>query len=279
LKYRLLCNFRQYGRAAIATFRQPGLRAVDSTMTRLFYHENPEILTLKTEVVATAPGRVLLAESPFFPGGGGQLPDRGAVRWEHGEVRLAGFEAVGAKTWVLLADQSEISGTIEAIVNPAFRQMMRELHTDTHLLNAFVFQYFNGALVTGVQMNEDGTARMDFDLPDVDNDRLRAIDGPINDAIRQDLAVIDSYIPLDDAYDEPGLIRTRSAAPPPTGDGKIRIVEIVGLDRQACGGTHLASTGRSRPIRLLKIDNKGRHNRRVRIGLVGNLETRGGTKR
>jgi misacylated tRNA(Ala) deacylase len=49
----------------------------------------------------------------------------------------------------------------------------------------------------------------------------------------------------------------------------VRIVEMVGLDRQACGGTHLASTGRSRPLRILKIDNKGRHNRRVRIGLVG----------
>jgi misacylated tRNA(Ala) deacylase len=110
---------------------------------------------------------------------------------------------------------------------------------------------------------------MDFDLPDADNDRLRLLDAPINDAIRQDLAVGDSYVPMDDAIDEPGLIRTRSVAPPPTLDGKIRIVEITGLDRQACGGTHLASTGRSRLVRLLKIDNKGCHNRRVKIGLVG----------
>ncbi len=61
----------------------------------------------------------------------------------------------------------------------------------------------------------------------------------------------------------------RLLAPPPTPDGKIRIVEIVGLDRQACGGTHLAATSASRPLRILKIENKGRHNRRVRIGLVG----------
>jgi misacylated tRNA(Ala) deacylase len=90
----------------------------------------------------------------------------------------------------------------------------------------------------------------------------------INDAIRQDLPVRQVYVTEDEAYDEPGLIRSRSVAPPPTADGKIRIVEIVGLDRQACGGTHLASTGGSRPIRILKIDNKGRHNRRLRIGLV-----------
>jgi len=73
---------------------------------------------------------------------------------------------------------------------------------------------------------------------------------------------------LDTASAEPGLLRSRSVAPPPTPDGTVRIVEIVGLDRQACGGTHLASTGQSRPIRILKIDNKGRHNRRVRMGLV-----------
>ena len=77
-----------------------------------------------------------------------------------------------------------------------------------------------------------------------------------------------AYVPMAEAQAEHGLIRSRSVAPPPTPDGKIRIVEIVGLDRQACGGTHLASTGGSPPIRILKIDNKGRHNRRVRIGLA-----------
>jgi misacylated tRNA(Ala) deacylase len=145
--------------------------------------------------------------------------------------------------------------------------MMTELHTGTHILNALVFQQFQGALVTGAQMNDDGTARMDFDLPDADNDRLRALEAPINDVIRQDLAVRYVYVPMTDATAEHGLIRSRSVAPPPAGDGTIRIVEIVGLDRQACGGTHLASTARSRPVRILKIDNKGRHNRRVRIGL------------
>ncbi|MGH7373633.1 MAG: alanyl-tRNA editing protein, partial [Candidatus Rokuibacteriota bacterium] len=65
------------------------------------------------------------------------------------------------------------------------------------------------------------------------------------------------------------LIRNRSVAPPPAPDGTVRVVEIVGLDRQACGGTHLASTAGSRPLRILKIDNKGRHNRRVKIGLPG----------
>jgi len=241
-------------------------------MPRAFYHDHSGTLLIETEVLDAAPGKVLLAQSPFFPGGGGQLADRGVLRWEYGEIVVSGFEKTGVRLWHLLADpQAQLAGHVQAAVDADFRQMMTQLHTGTHILNAIIFQEFNGALVTGVQMNEDGTARMDFDLPDTSNDRLRAIEDPINAAIRQDLAVSDSYIPLDDAYEEPGLIRTRSVMPPPTTDGKIRIVEIAGLDRQACGGTHLASTGGSGPVRILKIDNKGRRNRRIKIGLADRM--------
>jgi misacylated tRNA(Ala) deacylase len=243
-------------------------------MSRAFYHDNPGTLLIETKVLDAVPGKVLLAQSPFFPGGGGQLADRGVLHWEHGQIAVSGFEKTGGKLWHLLADsQARLAGHVQAAVDTEFRQMMTRLHTATHILNAIIFQEFNGALVTGVQMNDDGTARMDFDLPDTSNERLRAIDDPINAAIRQDLAVSDSYISLDDAYEEHGLIRTRSVMPPPTMDGKIRIVEIAGLDRQACGGTHLASTGGSGPVHILKIDNKGRRNRRIKIGLV---DRRGG---
>jgi len=238
-------------------------------MPQPYYHEYPDSLLLETDVVDQRPGRVALARSPFYPGGGGQLPDRGVIRWAGGEVAVTGFETIGGKLWCHLADPTiEVSGKVEAVVDPAFHQMMRELHTGTHILNAFVFQAFSGALVTGAQMHEDGTARMDFDLPDADSERLRALEGPINEAIRDDLAVRTYQIPLREAHQEHGLLRSKSVAPPPSPDGMVRVVEIVGLDRQACGGTHLASTGASRAVRILKIDNKGRHNRRVRIGLV-----------
>lgn len=238
-------------------------------MSRPFYHQHPETLAVQTEIVFARPGRVLLAQTPFYPGGGGQLADRGVLRWSAGEVAVVGSESEDGRQWTLISSGEELSGTVEAVVDAGSRQMMRELHTGTHILNAFVFQHFDGALVTGVQMNADGTARMDFDVPGADNERLRALEAPINDAIRQDLAVADDYVPLESAHRQHGLIRSKSVTPPPTADGKIRVVEIAGLDRQACGGTHLLSTGQCRPIRILKIENKGRHNRRVRIGLAG----------
>jgi misacylated tRNA(Ala) deacylase len=64
------------------------------------------------------------------------------------------------------------------------------------------------------------------------------------------------------------LIRSAAVAPPPTSDGRIRIIEIEGLDRQACGGTHLSNTGESGPVRIVKVENKGRHNRRIRLALA-----------
>jgi misacylated tRNA(Ala) deacylase len=237
-------------------------------MRRAFYHEHPDVLTLETEVLESRPGRLRLAGSPFFPGGGGQLADRGILRWSRGEATIAGFESVDRTMWVVLENEQEIHGKVEAAVDAPFRGMMTQMHTYTHILNACVYRSFNGALVTGVQMNDDGTARMDFDLPDADNEKLRALEAPINDAIAQDLRVGASYVPLAAAQSEPGLIRTRSVAPPPTSDGMIRIVEIEGVDRQACGGTHLPSTRGEKRIRIVKIDNKGRHNRRIRIALA-----------
>ena len=234
----------------------------------LFCHEQPETLRLETQVTDAHPGKVTLAQSPFYPGGGGQLADRGALRWKDGEAKVVGFEVSGGKLWHLLDTQAELNGAIEAAVDPDFRRTMRQLHTGSHILNALVFRAFDGALVTGVQMAEDGSARMDFDVPGADNDRLRALEGPINDAIRENIPVNFVYLPMHEAQAEHGLIRSRSVAPPPTPDGKIRIVEIVGLDRQACGGTHLSSTGDSPALRILKIDNKGRHNRRMRFALA-----------
>jgi misacylated tRNA(Ala) deacylase len=235
----------------------------------MFCHAYPDILEIQAEVLDARPGAVLLSRHPFFPGGGGQLPDRGILRWRLGETAVTGFFEEDGNLWIQLADSIEIAGSVEVAADARLRQVMRELHTDLHILNALVFQQFDGALVTGAQMNDDGTARIDFDLTATDNDKLRALEPALNDVLVQDLTVSDSRIPMIDAQQEKGLLRSRSVAPPPSPDGMVRIVEIRGLDRQACGGTHLASTGGSRPVRILKIDNKGRHNRRLRIALEG----------
>lgn len=234
---------------------------------------NQDLLSLQSRIVAVRDRAVALEATPFYPGGGGQLADAGTLRCPDGEVRVIAMKtSADGVLWHVLAPGPAVPQpgvSVEAAVDAAFRGVMRELHTGLHVVNALVYQGFGGALVTGVQMAGDGTARIDFDLPEADNDRLRALEPAINDALRQDLRVSATLVPFAQAEAEPGTLRSRSVAPPVGADGRIRIIEIDGLDRQACGGTHLGRTGACRPIRILKIENKGRHNRRIRIGLAG----------
>src|SRR5437899_5469716 len=97
----------------------------------LFCHEQPDTLVVQTEIADARPGKVALEISPFYPGGGGQLGDRGIIRWKGGEAKVTGFEYSAGKVWHLLDTESEVTGAVEAAVDPDFRRKMRQLHTDT----------------------------------------------------------------------------------------------------------------------------------------------------
>ncbi|MEQ9333733.1 alanyl-tRNA editing protein [Thalassobaculum sp.] len=234
---------------------------------RAFYLEHPDTFSVEATILDRRGGAVLLDRSPFFPGGGGQLADRGTLTWAGGRLGFAGVEVDAHGAWHRFAGTGEPRGTVLLEVDAGFRRLMCELHTLAHVLNALVYNGHGGALLTGAQLSADGSFRVDFDLPGADGAALRELEGPMNDVIRQDLAVTAGYLPRAEAEAIPGMFRSRSVAPPPSPDGLVRVVEIAGLDRQACGGTHLASTGQARLARILKIDNKGRHNRRIKVGV------------
>lgn len=234
---------------------------------RLFCQDHPEALALEARVVDARPGAVLLDASPFFPGGGGQLADRGGIAWHGGKVAVTGFTADKDGLWHVIDTPEELFGPVHVAIDRGFRREMCQLHTLAHIANALVFEAFDGALLTGAQLADNRTLRVDFDLPDVENDRLRALEGPINDAIADDLAVTAFYMPWEHAKAADGMFRSKAVAPPRLDDDTVRIVEIAGLDRQACGGTHVARTGEIPKARVLKVENKGRHNRRLRLAL------------
>ncbi|MBN8752338.1 MULTISPECIES: alanyl-tRNA editing protein [Variovorax] len=240
-------------------------------MSTYLCHTEPDCLQFEANVIARRANAVLLDRSYFYPGGGGQLADRGTLRWNGGELRISHVEMEGGNAWHCF-DETEAAAVpgekIVASVDPEFRFMMSQLHTGLHILNALVYQRFEGSLVTGVQMAADGTARIDFDLPAADNNELRKLEPELNTLISDGLQVNAVYLDAASLAREPGVLRSRSVAPPSQADGSTRIIEIVGLDRQACGGTHLSKTSQSAPLRILKIENKGQHNRRIRIGLV-----------
>jgi misacylated tRNA(Ala) deacylase len=229
-------------------------------------HSEPNLYDFEAEVVGVRPGAVLLSRSALHPGGGGQVCDIGILEAPDGHFEITGIERDGDDWWHLLSDPVvEVQGTVEVKVDAEHRNRVAQLHTDSHVLNALVFDAFHGALVTGAQINADGTGRMDFDLPEVSGDELRRLEPAVNDVIRQGISVRSTYVDAAEAETTPGLIRSLSVAPPPTPDGRLRVIEIAGVDRQACGGTHLANTGESTPFRIVKVENKGRRNRRVRF--------------
>lgn len=245
-------------------------------MSIYYCHEHPDCHDLTTTVTHIRPDAVAVEISPFHPGGGGQVSDRGWMVAPTTEVGVRGIEVVDGIWWHLLeepvVDMATLGlepGTAVTVrVDPEHRLRVASLHTVSHVLNALVFDEFDGALVTGAQINGDGTGRMDFDLRQVDNDRLRALAAPVNEIIRSGVEVRATYVDMNDASTNAGLVRSLSVAPPPTEDGRLRIIEIGDIDRQACGGTHLSNTAMSHPIEITKIENKGRQNRRIRFAFV-----------
>ncbi len=232
-------------------------------------HERPDLYEHDAAVVDVRPGAVVLSRSAFHPGGGGQVGDVGSIEFDGGSAAVTHVELDGDRWWHVLDDPAaEPGGDVVVRVDADHRLRVASLHTMSHVLNAFVFEEFAGSLVTGAQINGDGTGRMDFDLTAIDNDRLRALEAPVNDVIARGLAVRSVYVDADEAANTPGLVRSLSVAPPPTDDGLLRLIDIDGLDRQACGGTHLANTGQSRALRITKIENKGKRNRRIRFAFA-----------
>jgi len=231
-------------------------------------HEHPDLIAHDASVVDARPGAVALSRSAFHPGGGGQVSDIGTLVTSDGPVTVARIEVDGDTWWHMLDDESAlIGGDVEVRIDTDHRHRVASLHTMSHVLNAFVYQEFEGSLVTGAQINGDGTGRMDFDLSQIDNDRLRALEAPINDVIERGHAVDAVYVDAAEAAATNGLVRSLSVAPPPTDDGRLRLIDVAGLDRQACGGTHLSNTAESPPFKIGKIENKGKRNRRVRFTL------------
>jgi misacylated tRNA(Ala) deacylase len=229
-------------------------------------HEQPNLHVHDAVVIDSRPGAVVLSQSAFHPGGGGQVSDVGSIEVAGRRLGVTHIEVDDTVWWHVLDDPAaELAGDVRVSIDADHRLGVASLHTMSHVLNAFVFDEFSGALVTGAQITGDGRGRMDFDLPEVDNDRVRALEQPINDVIVRGLPVAQMYVDAGDAAHTAGLVRSMSVAPPRTDDGLLRVIDIEGLDRQACGGTHLDNTSQSRPIRITKVENKGRHNRRVRF--------------
>ncbi len=204
---------------------------------------------------------VVLDRTVFYPLGGGQPGDTGALTWDGGSAEVVDTRYGEQGIRHVLADDTAppAAGTpVTASIDWARRYRHMRMHTGLHLLGS-VLQFG----VTGGNINAE-KSRLDFDMQDpVDKD---AVTEALAGLVAADHTVSCRWISDDELAAQPELVRTMSVQPP-KGAGRVRLLEIDGVDLQPCGGTHLRSTAEVGAIRVSKVEKKGKHNRRVSVVL------------
>jgi misacylated tRNA(Ala) deacylase len=217
-------------------------------------------------VLDSGPDGIVLDRSAFYPGGGGQPPDHGILLWGGVETRIDGVRK-GDDLYLLPREGDPLPpvGTaVRGALEDQRRSALMRTHSGLHLLAGVVFRDF-GALVTGGNM-EPLEARMDFNLPELPEGFRERVAQACAEEVAADRRIDVKVLPYDKAFQIPDIIRTATNLLPP-GLQEVRIVDIVGLDTQADGGTHVASTKQIGGIEVVKVENKGKGFRRIRVRL------------
>jgi misacylated tRNA(Ala) deacylase len=214
---------------------------------------------------------LVLDRTVFYPGGGGQPSDRGLLlraadgrTWTVKGARKSGGEIVH-ELEPGDGDPPGIGDELDVDLDWARRLALMRTHTALHALCGVVWRD-HGALVTGGNM-EPGSGRMDFEFETMSGDLVGSIEATVNAELARAREVKVAVLPRDEAFAIPDLIRTKVNLLP-AGIDEIRTIEIVGLDLQADGGTHVANTSEVGQIRVTGYESKGRINKRIRIELV-----------
>ncbi|HVY08758.1 MAG TPA: alanyl-tRNA editing protein [Mycobacteriales bacterium] len=210
---------------------------------------------------------IVLDRSAFYPGGGGQPPDEGVLLWGGVQTRIAGARKTADDIYLIPAEGEPLPAvgtSVQGALDDERRTALMRTHSALHLLAGVVFRD-HGALVTGGNM-EPLEARMDFNLPEVPEGFKESITAACAAEIDADRRIDVKVLPYDEAFAIPDIIRTATNLLP-EGLTEVRIVDIVGLDTQADGGTHVASTKQIGAIEVVKVENKGKGFRRLRVRL------------
>ncbi len=233
--------------------------------TELLYLHDSYLTTATARVIAVDGQNVVLDRTVFYPRGGGQMADRGCLHsYGHTSSVIAAEKRGDAVFHTLDGVIPAVGSQVECHIDWEYRYQMMRTHTALHVLCGVIYHHY-GAQVTGCQMYPD-RARMDFSLADLSKERLDDIDRLSNQAIMSGFPVRTNWIPRERANFMPELVRTKINLVPPQVD-PIRTVEIVGLDLQADGGTHVANTLEVGSLGIVSAENKGRDNRRIQIEL------------
>ena len=232
-------------------------------MTELLSHTDSYMCEFEARVVEATSKGVVLDRTGFYPGGGGQPPDTGVLRagdTEHKVTKISRSE--GKLVHELDADPPTEGETVRGIIDWDRRYKLMRTHTALHILSGVVWRDY-GALVTGGDM-KPLSARMDFELEQMSANFAIEVEELVNKEVEAGRSVEIKTLPREEAFNIPDLIRTKINLLPESIE-EVRTVDIVGLDVQADGGTHVANTREVGMVRVVGHESKGRINKRLRI--------------
>ncbi len=234
--------------------------------TKLLYQTDSNLKQFSAIVTAHEGSAIVLDQTAFYPGGGGQPADFGVLRWPGKEASLKKVEKKGEIVLHHLEGELPAIGEhVEGVLDWERRYALMRTHTALHILCSVIWRDF-GSPVTGGNM-EPLKARMDFELENMSVDFAERVEAAINREVEAAREIRVKILPREEAFQIPDLIRTKINLLP-EGISAVRTVEIVGLDLQADGGTHVANTREVGQIKVVGHESKGKINKRLRILLV-----------
>jgi misacylated tRNA(Ala) deacylase len=234
-------------------------------MTELIYHSDAYLREFDGTVTAAEGNRVVLDRTALYARGGGQPSDFGVLRTGGEEWQVTDSKKQGAEIWHQLDRAAPpVGAAVHGLVDWDRRYRLMRTHTALHILCGVIFRDL-GVSVTGGDM-EPLAARMDFELERMSADFAQMIEERINAEVDAARVVRAKILPREEAFQIPDLIRTKINLLPPD-IRQVRVVEIVGLDLQADGGTHVGNTKEVGRIRVVGHESKGKINKRLRIAI------------
>jgi len=229
-------------------------------MTQKLYWEDSYMKEFEANIIFVNDNVVELDRTAFFATGGGEPNDTGKLTANGGEFLVLDVSKDGEKILHKVDKEGLKAGDkVKGIIDWDRRYRLMRMHTAAHLLSALIHNEVD-ALITGGNLDLD-RSRIDFNLETFDREKLIQLVNKANELIDQDAEVKSYIMKREDALRIPDIIKLAEAAPPDVDE--LRIVEITGIDKQADGGNHVKSLKEVGEIQIMKLENKGRNNRRL----------------
>jgi len=232
----------------------------------VLYHQDAYLKSFESVVEDVRDDGVALAQTAFYPTGGGQPHDKGTLTFCNGELRVVEVRRRGGVIWhTVVGDRMpSVGDRVHGLLDWDRRYLLMRTHTAMHILCGVIWRDYR-ASVTGGNM-KPGRGRMDFEFAAMKKELVQDIERSINEEVRAERSIRTAFLPRKEAFNIPDLIRTKINLLPEHIQ-EVRIVEIEGLDLQADGGTHVANTSEVGPMRIVDYKSKGAINKRLVVEL------------